>query len=293
MNMAYFPGCSLTGTAREYDESLRAVLRLLDVHLEEIPDWSCCGASSAHATDHLLAVALPARTLALCTARGHDRLLAPCAACYNRLVMAREHVLREPGLREQLSTVLGIDCDVSPTVINIVQLLQELGTEAISARRKHGASSTPLACYYGCLLLRPADQLRFDDPEQPHSMEDMLSGLGFTTVDWNFRTECCGAAHSIARTDIVLDLSARIIDNARAHGAKAIIVACPMCHSNLDMRQRDMRTASSDPPPMPILYLTELIGLALGLAPEVLGLHRHFVSTGPLCQSLFSEEVPA
>ncbi|MFA6233579.1 MAG: CoB--CoM heterodisulfide reductase iron-sulfur subunit B family protein, partial [Bacteroidota bacterium] len=256
MRLGYFPGCSLTGTAREYDLSLHAVMNRLDVRLEEIEDWSCCGASSAHSSNHMLALALPARNFALAHAQGFEAIVAPCAACYNRLVCTKHALESDPAVHEKVAETLGEEFSHDASVMNIIQLFQHLGTEKLEALRVRSLEGLHAACYYGCLLLRPADIVRFDDPESPSSMETLLKSVGVSSVDWNFGTECCGAAHSIARTDIVLDLSSRIIEDARMHGANVIVVACPMCQSNLDMRQRAMQPHDGGAADIPILYLS-------------------------------------
>jgi heterodisulfide reductase subunit B len=293
MRLGYYPGCSLSGTAREYNQSLQEVMHRLDVQLEEVEDWSCCGASSAHASNHALALALPARNFALAHDQGFETIVAPCAACYNRLICTKHALESDSAVHAQVAETLGREFSHEAAVMNIVQLFQHLGEEKLAARATRSMSGVRAACYYGCLLLRPAEVVRFDDAECPSSMEALLKSVGVPTIDWNFRTECCGAAHSIARTDIVLDLSSRIIEDARMHGANVIVVACPMCHSNLDMRQGAMKSRSGGTTDMPILYLSEIIGLAMGIVPDALGLDQHFVSAARLLKTAEANEVPA
>ena len=290
MTLAYYPGCSMHGTSREYDESLRAVAATLEVELREIDDWNCCGASSAHIADHLLAVALPARNLALAEAQGASEILAPCAACYNRLSGAAHAVADEPGLATKVPEVLGRPFNNSVQVLSIVELLQGL-TPVIEERigrldrrrwRGNPLEQLNIAAYWGCLLVRPAATTGFDDAEQPSGMDDVIRACGANPVKWNMAVECCGGAFSVSRTSSVLRLSRAIIDDARSSGADAILAACPMCHGNLDFRQSAMNLD----PPMPVLYITQLVGLALGLPPEKLGFARHFVDTQPLFTKL-------
>jgi heterodisulfide reductase subunit B2 len=278
----YYPGCSLQGTSREFGESLVAVVRALGADLYEIDDWNCCGASSAHAVDRTLAVALPARNLALAEAQGFDEVIAPCAACYNRLAAARQAIRGDRALAGRLADILGRPLAGQTPVRNIVELLSRLASD-IAPRIARPLGGLRVACYYGCLLVRPSRVTGFDDPEQPSSMESLAKLCGAAPVRWNMAVECCGGSFSICRTGSVIRLGRAILDDARRAGAQAIVVACPMCHSNLDFRQAAMR-ASGDP--MPILFLTELVGLALGLEPATLGLHRHFVDAGaPLAAS--------
>lgn len=275
MMLGYYPGCSLAGTGREYDLSLRAVMRVLDVDLHEIDDWLCCGATSAHATNHTLAAALPLATIAQAAAQGMDEVLAPCAACFNRLVTAQRAVQRDEHLRMRVQQALEGALPPRLPVRSILDQLEQVGPDAISARVTAPLTGMRVACYYGCLLLRPAEVADGGETEAPVRMERIVAATGAEAVDWNFRTECCGAAQAIAHPEIVVDLSARILSDARRHGATAVVVACPMCHSNLDTRQKAMRRAGHDMPDMPILYLTELLGLAFGLDERQLGLDMH------------------
>ncbi len=281
MRIGYYPGCSLHATSREYDESLRAIARGLDLELVEIEDWSCCGATSAHATDHLLSVALPARNLALAEAQGHDEVLAPCAACYNRLASARHQIGASPELAARVGEVLARPFANRVAVRSAVEVMRE------RAATLEAAVTTPLtglkvACYYGCLLVRPPEVCAFDDPEQPTSMEEVVRATGAEAVTWNRRLDCCGGAFSLARTASVLRLGREILDDARRAGARMVVVACPMCHSNLDFRQR--ATLERGVEPMPVLFLGELVGLAFGLEPKALGLGRHFVDTAKVAR---------
>ena len=287
--IAYYPGCSLHGTSPEFDESLRAVVESLGIPVAEIPDWNCCGASSGHTTDHLLGVALPARNLALAEAQGFDRVLAPCAACYNRLSAASLAVATEDGLAERMPEILGRPFNNTVSVFNAVQLLHEYGPlieerVAASLAEPNPLHGVKLAAYYGCLLVRPPELAGGDDPEQPMMMDDVINACGADDVEWNMKVECCGGAFSISRTSSVVRLGRSIIEDARRNGAEAIVVACPLCHSNLDLRQKAMTERGERP--LPILFITQVVGLALGLPAESLGLNRHFVATDQFIKDL-------
>lgn len=282
MKIGYYPGCSLSGTGKEYDISLKKVLSFLDIELEEIIDWSCCGATSAHATNHLLSTTLPSRNLALANKQNIDEILAPCAACYNRLIVSQHEVEKNPQIKKATEELFGENNYKSISILNIIELFQKVGKDKIIEKRQSELKGIKAACYYGCLLVRPFEITGFDDSEQPHSMEELISAAGAIPVDWNFRMECCGASHSIAHKEIVVDLSEKIISDASLHGADVIVVACPMCHSNLDMRQRSMKNNKK----MPVLYLSEFIGLALGIKAEDLGLNLHFISSVSLLEKV-------
>jgi len=257
MRVGYYPGCSLVGSSRDFGESVAAVAGALEVELAEVPGWNCCGASSAHALDHLLALALPASVLASAARAGLGEVLAPCASCYYRLVSAQRELAGSEQLRRRVERV--IDMPVGAPV-----------------KVKQPFART-VACYYGCLLVRPAKVIEFDRSEDPVSMDQLVARVGGKTVEWGFKTECCGAALSIPRTPTVGQLGARIVRNAAGSGAEAIVVACPMCHSNLDMRRGAIEEALGTSVDLPVLFITQVVGLALGISERALGLQRHFV----------------
>lgn len=277
MNYGYYPGCSQTHSAKEFDISLKKVLDKLGVTLEEINDWSCCGATSAHATNHRLASALALRNIVLAGSQGLKNMVAPCAACYNRLLTSQYEISKHSSLKKETEDLLLSNIPNDVCVMNILQLFMKTGLNKITELKVRDLSSLKAACYYGCLLVRPYEITKFDDPEHPESMEKILEAAGISSVEWNFGTECCGAAHSIARKDIVVDLSKRIIDDAIFNGANVIVVACPMCHTNLDMRQKAMKRIYEDYREIPILYLTEILGLALGIDEKELGIDLHYI----------------
>jgi heterodisulfide reductase subunit B2 len=277
MKIGYFPGCSLDATAKEFSLSLQAVATSLDVELQEVKDWACCGATSAHATNHLLSIALPARTLALAEEQELDNVMAPCAACYSRLAVARHEIAADKKLAKRVSKVLKRDFENKVEVMNIAELMQGQ-IPAIKKAVTKPLKDLKVACYYGCLLVRPPKVTKFDDPEDPSSLEDVVKACGATPVKWNKRLDCCGGGFSISRTGSVIRLGREILDDAQKAGAQALVVGCPMCQSNLDLRQKAIMQTSSKPTELPILFITQLVGLAMGLGEEVLGLNRHFVS---------------
>jgi heterodisulfide reductase subunit B len=290
MNYGYYPGCSLNGTAKEFDSSVRAVLSKFNIQFDEIDDWSCCGATSAHATNHLLSIALPAHNLFLAKQQGFEKVFAPCAACFNRLITSKHEIDNNKNVRSKVEDLLEEKYSSSPEILNIVQLFHSIGLKEIIAQKQVDLSSLKAACYYGCLLVRPNEVTGYDDAEEPVLMEEIISAAGAKTVKWNYKTECCGASHSIAHTDIVEKLAKKIIDDAEKNGADLIIVACPMCHSNLDMRQLNIMKHNQDHKTIPVLYLTQLIGLALGIDEKTLGLNLHFIDPMPLLNSKLKKE---
>jgi heterodisulfide reductase subunit B2 len=283
--IGYYPGCSLDGTAKEYEKSLQKVFSALEIKVKDIEDWSCCGATSAHATNHFLANALSARNLSLSANQGFTEVLAPCAACYNRLVHTKHELEEKPELKSKIEDSLQEKISTKTEVLNILQILQRMGTDSIISKKKVDLKGLKVACYYGCLLLRPHDITHFDDPEAPVSFEELVKSLGATTVEWNFRTECCGGSHSIPQKNIAVELSQKIIDDAAKHGADIIVTACPMCHSNLDMRQVEMKKRNENHKTIPVLYISELMGLAFGFTQKELGIDLHFIDAGRLVKT--------
>ncbi len=285
MAYAYFPGCSLHGLAAEYDRSARAVFERLGVALQEAPNWVCCGATPAHATSPLLAVALPAVSLAE-TWKARDRLgegpptmVAACAACYHRLRTANYELRQDPALRAQVRQAAEVEYEGQVDVRHLLDVLyRELGADAIGRQVARPLTNLKVACYYGCLLNRPPAVVAFDDPEDPRVMDDLLAAAGATCVDWPYKTECCGASFALARPDVVSKLSGDILREAKEAGADLIAVACPLCQNNLDLLQADAEKAGGTRFDLPVLYFTQLLGLALGLDSRVLGLERLIVS---------------
>jgi heterodisulfide reductase subunit B2 len=279
MKVGYYPGCSQHSTAKEFEMSLHATASRIGLELNEIRDWSCCGATSAHATNHLLGVALPARNLALAEAQQHDKLLAPCAACYSRLATAHHELSHDEALAAKVKTVLERPFDNKVAVLNIIEVLRELAP-TIKEKAQPVLKDLKVACYYGCLLVRPQAVTGAAEYEAPTSMEEVVAAAGATPVTWNKRLDCCGAGFALSRTGSVIRLGRSIVEDARKAGAEALVVACPMCHANLDLRQGAMKEG----PALPVLFLTQVVGLALGVDAKELGLARHFVSTKPVIE---------
>ena len=280
MNLGYYPGCALHGSSNDYEQSLRACLGALDVTLAEVDDWICCGATSAHSLNHKLALALPARNLALAHRQGHAEMLAPCPMCSMQLLRAAQAMESDHGLRTEISAMVEAEVGSGPRVLNLIQVFQCIGLDKLKAALHAPLKDLKPACYYGCLLVRPPTVVDFDDAEQPTSMEAILTALGAKPVDWSLKTECCGAGMTMSKTETVLELSGRILANAAAHGANCLVVACPMCHVNLDMKQGAIEEFLRTKFDLPIYYLSDVVGMALGLSAEALGTDRHFVTGG-------------
>jgi heterodisulfide reductase subunit B len=276
VNYAYFPGCSQESTAEEYNRSLLAVARgLPDIELEEIHDWSCCGATPAAVIDANLPHALAARNLAIAEGMGLD-VVAPCAACYKNLNKAT-HVLSEsPDLLAQVNTTLSEHKLVHPPAVRhpLDVLVHDVGVDSIPVETPlHGLK---VASYYGCLITRPEGG--FDDPERPQSMDRLMEALGAQAIDWPYKTKCCGGAIYMTTEDVSFTLSADILAHAKASGANAVAVGCPFCQLLLDLYQDKLEAKTGTSFDLPILFFSQLVGLAMGLERADLGLEKLVVS---------------
>jgi len=275
--VGYYPGCSLKGTSLEYHLSLSRMIDALGLSVQELEDWNCCGATAAHAINDKLALALPFRNLAIAQEMGFSEVLTPCAACFSRFAATNKKLAQSEALKQEMAEITQRKYRGTVKVINLLEFIQKYALERIKDNIKQSLKGLRLACYYGCLLLRPPKMVCFDDPENPKSMEEIIESLGAETTDWPFRIECCGGGFSMSRTDVVLKLSSNILENAKALGADALVTACPMCHSNLDMRQRQIEASSGRKIGLPIFFITELVGISLGMQPKEVGLRRHFI----------------
>ena len=258
LKYSYYPGCSLESTAKEYDQSMRAVAKMLEVELVELDDWNCCGASSGHCTNRQLSLALPARNLALAEKEGLDLAVA-CAACFLRFKQTNHDLKANDELQQEIERTIGMPYQGKVEVRHLVDIFaREVGLEEIKKRVKKPLNGLKLAAYYGCYLVRPPEITQFDDPENPRLMDDLLNSLGAESIDWTHKVDCCGGNLLLARVDIVMKLVGDICQAATEAGAAAVVTACPLCQANLDTRQ-------PNPEKVPILHFSELMGLALGV----------------------------
>ena len=274
----YYPGCALHGSSCDYEKSVRACMDKLGVSLTELDDWICCGASAAHSVNQKLAKALPARNLAIAQRDGLSQVLAPCPLCSMELIKIGNALRDSQPLREEMSEIVEQSVDGSTEVLNLIQVFQKVGIDRIAGQAVKKLDAFKPACYYGCLLTRPPKELRFDDCEHPTSMETLLKTLGAEPVmGWNYKTECCGAGLTMSDDGIVMDLTYKILSNAKKHGANCMVLACPMCHINLDMKQADIEKKYGEPLGLVVYYLSDLVGIALGISEKDLAIDKHFV----------------
>lgn len=277
--VAYYPGCSLHSTAREFDHSARAVCEALDLKLIEPRGWVCCGSSAAHRADPEAAVRLPMQNLAAIEQSGFSEVTMPCAACFNRHKAAQHTIRQDSAKKAAVDRALGYPYKDSVRVNTLIDtLLERVGAQTLKDKTRKPLQGLRVVCYYGCLLTRPPEVTEAAHPEYPTGMDTLVAALGATVLDWSYKTTCCGAAHSLTRPDIVLKLSSSLIEHARDAGADLIAVACPLCHANLDARQFQMALSA----PLPVLYFTQLMAVALGLPEKAAALDKNLVDPRPL-----------
>lgn len=259
MEVSYYPGCTLESSAAEYGESTEAVCQALGIELKELEDWSCCGASSAHITNDYLSIALPARDLEQAEKVGLD-LVIPCAACFQRIKVAQKELSGEhspDGISYRSKGNIEIK--------HLADFIWEsLGPKTIEANVKKPLNGLKPVCYYGCLTTRPPKITDAKNPEDPQSMDEIMKSLGAEVRNWSYKTDCCGGSLVMPRRDILLRLIKKLFDMALEASANCIVVGCPMCHGNLDMRQKELSDETGKEYNLPIYYFTELMALAYG-----------------------------
>ncbi len=281
MKYIYYPGCSLEGTAREYDVSTRATMAALGTELTELEDWTCCGASAADATSYLLSMALASRNLALAKGMNMDAdLMIPCSACYLNLRKVEDHVQRDGELLGKINEALKIEGLEYKGGVKVRHLLDvivnDFRPESFEPVVKRKLGGLRVAAYYGCQALRP--YATYDNPEKPRSLEPLIRALGAEVHPWEMGAKCCGAALMTTKKDVALELTGAILKAAQ--GADCIVTVCPMCEMNLEAFQAPVSKARGEELGIPVLYLPQLMGLALGLSEKEVKLKMNLAMTG-------------
>jgi heterodisulfide reductase subunit B len=280
--VAYFPGCAASSSAKEYDHTVRSTAQALGIELVEPPGWVCCGSSPAHATDATKAQVFPLRTMATIERMGINKVTSPCSNCFSRLKAAECEGISNQEALKQVRKYTDYDYQGTVSVQHFVDTIMDHATpEQIADKVQRSLEGLKVACYYGCLITRPARLTGAEHHEYPMKMDYLLRSLGAETVDWSYKTECCGGPLSITQTELSLAMSRRVLEDARECGAEAVITMCPMCHMNLDARQEDMDIDFQ----MPIFHSTQLTTLAFGLDPLQSYFNKNIVDPLPLLQS--------
>lgn len=283
MKFAYYPGCYLHGTAVEYDMSTRAVCRKLGIELIELDDWNCCGAVEAN---DYLSIPLSARNLALAE-KGGLNIVAPCSVCFHKLSKANKMVKEDEKIRKKINDMIDGQYQGGVKVRHLLDIIvNDVGLERISKGVKVQLEGVKAVPYYGCLIVRPSEIAKFDDPEDPQSLDDLINATGAECLPYSHKVSCCGGGLLTNKEDFALEMAKKIIDGAKEAGSNCIVVTCPLCHTMLDFQQSNIKSRYGITIDLPVLYFTQLLGLALGLEVKELGLDKNMVSPMKLLESM-------
>lgn len=305
MRYGYYPGCSLERNASAYHTSLMAVAERLGVEFAEVDDWNCCGATEFIAVNRLRAYALAGRNLALAadqarSTNGADQaqLVAPCSACFLNLSKVDRYLEDSPALAADVNAALaagGLHYEAGSLRIRhlLDVIVNDVGYEQIAARVNSPLRGMRIAPYYGCLIVRPGFRERFDDPEYPTSLDKLMRVLGAQVVDFPLKTHCCGGHMTQISRDVALELIRRLLKNAADYQADMIVTLCPMCQLNLDAFQESVNEQFGTNYRIPILFFTQLMGLAFGLSPAALGIGKEFIDARPALAKIGAATEPA
>jgi len=278
MRFSYFPGCTDRSSSMEYGLSTEEVFRVLGVELVEVEDWNCCGAAATHSLNRLLSLCLPARIMSKVLLSGLTSLVVPCAGCFSNLKRV-EYVLRnEQRDRRVIEEIVGFRYDPSLEILALLDVVvNRVGLERVYERVRRSLKGLRVACYYGCALVRHPKVTRFDDPENPQSMDRLMRVLGAEPVEWSYKVDCCGADLAMTYGSMVRQMVGRIVFMAREAGAQAMVTSCGLCQMNLEMRQQLG---------LPVFYFTELMGVAFDIGQRERWWGKHLISPRPLLESL-------
>lgn len=292
MKYSYFPGCTMNTTGREYGKSLSYVNKAIGMEFIEIEDWNCCGATAGHSISPELGDALPARNIALCEKQklGLD-IVVPCAACYSRMKHATHTIRSSEENREKMERLIELPVKGNLEVLNAMEAFStEEARQAIRKAIKKELKGLKVACYYGCLFSRPGEVTGVENVENPMIMDELMALTGAEPVDWSFKTECCGASHHIDLPNAARPLIHRILKNARANGAQAIVTGCPLCMMNLDMRQGEVNKQNGEHFDIPVYYFTEFLAMCMGASAKEAGLTIHFHPAVKLIENALTDK---
>lgn len=270
MKYPFYPGCAMHSSARGYLESFKVISRYFGVELEEIKGWTCCAPTAIHGISQLLSVSIPASNLASIEKDGHDCVVVPCAACYSRFKYASYEIAENKETAEKINDCIDYDFKNSVKILHPLEVYSEIKHDLVITE----LSKINVVSYYGCLLTRPPDVKQFDDCENPQTMDNILRQIGLNVIDWSYKTDCCGATFYLTNKEVCFRLTGKILEEAKNAGADVIAVACPLCQVNLDAYQFERKTLD-----IPVMYFSQLIGLAYGIHGKELGMRRQFVNS--------------
>ncbi len=276
MVLSYYPGCDLYTKAKVLNESIKVSFKTAGIELKELPNWYCCGTTFTLARDNKMSLIAPLRVLAKAQ-QENGELLVPCSICYNTLKRANYIFRTDPETLKIINEHLGESYDSKGKILHPFEFIREHQDE-FKRNVKRDLAGMKLACYYGCYLLRPKDELEFDDPESPTVMESFVSLMGATPISFSMKVECCGSYLIINSPEAALEASYKILKNAKENGAEALITSCPLCHYNLDNFQAKISSMHPEHKPIPVFYFSQIMAIAFELPVQTWGLEYNKVS---------------
>jgi heterodisulfide reductase subunit B len=285
MKISYYPGCTLKSTAKNFEDSALCSLKNLEVDVEELPRWNCCGTVFSLATDDLIHHVAPIRNLIRVKESNSNSVLTLCAMCFNTLKRANERVKGDSEDLDKINQFMyreDIEYDGDVKILHLLELLKdEIKFENIAKKVVKPLKNLKIANYYGCLLVRPRE-IGIDDVENPTILENLTTVLGGEPIDFPYKTECCASYQTVDKPEIVADRTYHILTSAQNQGAEVVSVSCPLCAFNLDHRQRETVREYPEFKSIPILYFTQLLAISLGCPKETLGFDLHFIDPKPV-----------
>ncbi len=282
MDYLYFPGCTLYTKAKNFDQTARNCSILLGFELKELNSWTCCGATFPLATDNLMALLPPSRILAKARQQG-DTLTTLCAICFNVIKRTNRLIKTDPEKRQKINDFIEMDYQGDLRIVHYLEILKnDIGFSKLKQKIKRPLNGLKAAPYYGCMLIRPFEEMEFDDKENPTIFEEYLLTLGSEPVEFPYKIECCGSFQSVGSPDVATECAYKILKSAIKRGAEAIVSTCPMCTFNIDHKQSDIKKKYLDFKSIPVFYFTQLLGLAMGLSVQTLGFEQNEVDPIPL-----------
>jgi heterodisulfide reductase subunit B len=301
MKIPYYPGCTLHERALDFDVSARECAKVFGIELEELPIWTCCGAVFPLVTDSVMEILAPVRNLSYASRMG-DSVVTLCSFCYHVLKRANKVMRDDKDKREKANLFLRADTEVrgktesftredyagEVRVLHYIEMLRDVvGFGEIAKKVTRKLEGLKVAPYYGCMLLRPKEEMEFDDPEQPTIFEDFLAVLGCDVVDFPMKTECCGGFQIVNEEDIAIACSQNVLSSALKRGADVIVTTCPLCRYNLDKKQNEIAARVRGFKKIPVIYFTQLLGLALGIDEKHLDYSGNAIDPRPV----FAEKI--
>jgi heterodisulfide reductase subunit B len=284
MKIPYYPGCTLNTVAKDFDSSARESALTLGFEMEELPQWNCCGASFPLTPDNIMGLSAPTQVLANARRAG-DTVTTLCSVCYNVLKRTNKVIRDDKDRRGIVNEFIEEDYDGNIDVVHYLEVLRDkIGFEKVKEAVKRPLKGLKAGAYYGCMLLRPFEDIGIDDCESPTIFEDTLRAMGCEPVEFPDRIECCGSHLAVGKDneEIVTRLSGKVMTSAAGRGAELIVTSCPLCQYNLENSQERVASSSAGYTPVPIVYFTQLLGLALGQNEQALGFEKNTWDVRPL-----------